>query len=143
MTKMQAIKWFATAVAQEPAVLLHHDNEWGARLSGQHPRIEVPDDPAKVEQQDRDFRNDFISRCPMARGFAHVTLSVLHELGHHFNREEYLDMDLEEYEKARENHEVYFNLPCEKVATEWAIKWLQNPNNRKIAKKFEKDFFRY
>ena len=30
----------------------------------------------------KDFRKDFVSRCPMGRGFANITLTLLHELGH-------------------------------------------------------------
>ena len=96
------------------------------------------------------FRRDFINRCPLARGFADVTLSVLHEIGHrmtedlipeNYNREHaeiicFLDAD--SLEEANKN---YFKLPDEAAATNWAIEWLSDPENRKIAKAFEKKFF--
>ena len=38
---------------------------------------------------------------------------------------------------------MYFLLPDEVVATKWAIDWLENAENRKLAKAFEKEFFKY
>jgi hypothetical protein len=94
------------------------------------------------------FRKDFEKRCPMARGFSDITISLLHELGHHacgdneyedYNREEELKF-IEQLPKEMINL-FYFLLPDEMDATNWAIEWLQKPNNRKIAKQFEKKFF--
>lgn len=101
------------------------------------------------------FYANFIQRYKPARGFAKVTLSLLHELGHietlsqlphDYDRAEIIS---EIKRKAKEeglniwdtNMKYYFLLQDETLATEWAIKWLQNPKNRKIAKKFEKEFF--
>ena len=36
---------------------------------------------------------------------------------------------------------AYFTLPDETAATEWAINWLSDAENRKKAKAFEKKFF--
>lgn len=101
------------------------------------------------------FYANFIQRYKPARGFAKITLTLLHELGHvetfsqlpcDYNREKII---YEIKQKAKEeglniwdaNMRYYFPLYDETLATEWAIKWLQNPQNRKIAKKFEKEFF--
>lgn len=95
------------------------------------------------------FTSNFISRCPSARGFAGITLSLLHELGHfetHFiefegyNRLIELALLREQYPKEIINF-AYFELPDEQAATDWAIKWLNNKENRKKAKSFEKAFF--
>ena len=101
------------------------------------------------------FYANFIQRYKPARGFAKITLTLLHELGHleTFSQLPY-DYDRaktisEIKQKAKEeglniwdlNMKYYCPLYEETLATEWAIKWLQNPQNRKIAKKFEKEFF--
>lgn len=50
------------------------------------------------------------------------------------------EKDIAAIEESEEWEEYYF-LPDERAATEWAIEWLKNSENRKIAKKFEKEFF--
>ena len=99
-----------------------------------------------------EFRRDFISRYNPARGFADITLSLLHEIGHNevlnllpedFDKYEELEKFYKIYEDDDEvtlNH-AYFELTDEKLATDWAISWLMNKENRKIAKDFEKRFF--
>lgn len=94
------------------------------------------------------FSQDFFSRCPMGRGFASVTLAILHELGHL-----HAQQDFEGYDRTKAVQELrknfppeirnfaYFKLPDEMAATDWAIEWLSNAKNRKIAKRFEKKFF--
>lgn len=94
------------------------------------------------------FAQNFYSRCPMGRGFASVTLAILHELGHFHSQQNFEGYDRksalkninENFAPQFANFE-YFKLPDEKSATDWAIEWLQNPENRKIAKRFEKKFF--
>lgn len=100
------------------------------------------------------FYVDFVSRCPLARGFGHITLSLLHELGHFVTAPNFQGYDrcaamIELRNKAKENNlsisetnkQLYFRLPEETAATDWAIMWLQDKENRKIAKAFEKQFF--
>ena len=98
----------------------------------------------------KQFRQDIVKRCPLAQGFADITLAMLHEIGHHING----DNEYEDYDREEEiefintlppmlRNPFYFLLPDELVATDWAIEWLQDPNNRKIAKQFEKKFFNY
>lgn len=130
-------------------------------------------------KHDSGFREDINERSPLTKGFADITLALLHELGHFetehkiskdFNKEVELEKGLnaltdflvEKYGfEGKEdialhclfnqkfenmvtklvNQTIYFKLENERLATDWAIKWLENPENRKIAKKFEKAFF--
>ena len=96
----------------------------------------------------KQFANNFYKQYPSGRGFASVTLSLLHELGHFYT----CDLDFGEYDREKEIAWIeslpqnminfyYFLLPDEEAATNWAIEWLKNKENRKIAKAFEKQFF--
>lgn len=94
------------------------------------------------------FSKDFFARCPMGRGFASITLTILHEVGHLNSQQEFDGYDRElELKRIRENFPreqvnfEYFKLPDEREATEWAINWLKDAENRKKAKAFEKKFF--
>lgn len=95
------------------------------------------------------FARDFYSRCPMGRGFATITITLLHELGHIHSQQEFDGYNRvaaiqnlhKQYAKEVINFE-YFKLPDEKAATDWAIEWLANAENRKMAKAFEKEFFK-
>ena len=99
-------------------------------------------------QKDRSgFRQTFTSQSSVCHGFANVTLALLHELGHFSSQQEFEDYDREEELKflsmipAEFAHSMYFLLPDEMSATAWAVEWLQDAENRKIAKRFEKKFF--
>lgn len=141
MTQLQAVRWFTDFVADEHVVLYRTD-DWEFNMAYNRPHMGIPQDLTKRDEGDRLFRIDFVSRCPMARGFADITLSILHEIGHHFNREAFIFMEeMKEYNEAQGMD--HFKFPCERVATDWAITWLQNPTNRKVAKAFEKNFFGY
>ncbi len=94
------------------------------------------------------FRRHFEAICPMARGFADITISLLHELGHFSTEQEVKDYDrqielefLRKYIPKELINYAYFMLPDEMAATMWAVKWLENAENRKLAKAFEKKFF--
>lgn len=97
------------------------------------------------------FRKSFTNKSSIAKGFSDIVLTLLHELGHF---ETAFDIDDKDYDREKEMMKImlnsdsleeanmkYFELPDEKAATEWGIKWLQDANNRKIAKAFEKKFF--
>ena len=98
------------------------------------------------------FRSYWTKREKMLKGFADITLSLLHELGHlETNDKVRKDFSYEmrqltwsaidfTYESIEEKNLKYFEMPDETAATEWAIKWLQNADNRKTAKAFEKRF---
>ena len=97
----------------------------------------------------KQFYKNFTNLCPRARGFANVTLSLLHELGHFetyddiptgYDRVQALK-NLDKKYAAQVINWHYFKLPDEALATNWAIKWLEDADNRKLAKKFEKEFF--
>lgn len=143
MTQLQAIRKFANYVAQKHVIIYRsEDDDYESDVRCPKPRIGIPADVMKKDERDRLYREYFTSICPMGRGFADITISILHEIGHHFNREIFLfDTDEEEYKEAYGYD--HFNFPCEKVATEWAIEWLKDPEHRKVAKRFEKDFFGY
>ena len=86
---------------------------------------------------------------------------LLHEVGHFATAEEAEQVDQKEWtEEERISHmteafahssnwkdfqrifqSYHYNLPKEKLATDWAIAWLSDPVNRKAAKQFEKKFF--
>ena len=139
MTKLQAIRKFASDAAGEPVIICRERDDWGLLMTDSHPRLILPVNPDLKDEDDKLFRADFVARCPLARGFADVTISILHEIGHHFHRTEYIFCDYDEYENALGTN--HFKLHCEMVATDWAIEWLQDANHRKIAKQFEKIYF--
>lgn len=95
------------------------------------------------------FRKDFVKRCPLANGFSDVTISLLHEVGHtmtkdklpkNYNREkEYSRVNLIQDKTAHAY--AYFKMLDETLATDWAIEWLNDAENRKTAKAFEKKFW--
>lgn len=98
----------------------------------------------------KQFRKDFTNRCPKAKGFATITLSLLHELGHF---ETFGETDDDDYDRSAEINRIldlpksmrnweYFKLPDEYIATEWAIEWLTSKRNRILAKEFERTFFK-
>lgn len=104
----------------------------------------------------KEFRQNFVSRCPIAKGFADITITLLHELGHaatnfdedvlNFDRATALKNLRETWAATHSENErginfEYFKLLDETAATNWAIEWFNNANNRKIAKTFEKKFF--
>lgn len=102
-------------------------------------------------ESDKLFRANFISRCPLAQGFAEITLAILHELGHHVTQNDFdwakyrlelFALQVNEKLTLEQKSERYFNMIGEKLATDWAIEWLQNAENRKLAKRFEKNFFK-
>ena len=143
MTKLQAVRAFGETLA-EGKITIARDRydmgNWGMDIDNAMPRLKVPKDFNYRDDDDKAFRKDFITRCPIAKGFADVTLTILHEFGHWYTRSA---MDIEIYEKIKKNMDDYFSNPYEVLATQWAICWLLCPVNRKIAKAFERDFFRY
>ena len=100
------------------------------------------------------FREYWCAKCPMLKGFSDITISLLHELGHLETNDavrEYFPIHtrylaIKGAEAIASNYKelnfIYFDLPDEKAATEWAIEWLSDAENRKITKKFEKEFFK-
>lgn len=95
------------------------------------------------------FRKDFVERCSIGKGFSDVTISLLHEIGHTMTKS-YLPDDydrksecahIDEIQDSEKRCCAYFKMLDEVLATDWAIEWLNNAENRKFAKKFEKQFW--
>lgn len=141
MSQLQAIRRFADLVAGEHVIISRSAEGWGSGMFDQHMRVDIPFDLSEEDENDRLFREDFVNRCPLAQEFSDITLSLLHEIGHQFHREEYISFDAKKYNSV--TGAEHFKLYPEVVATDWAIEWLQNPEHRKQAKAFEKEFFGY
>jgi len=147
MTKLQAIRWFMGLTTGQKITIAKDKfdySNFAMDLSGESPRLKLPKHlNFPIDENDKAFRKNFVERCPLAQGFSHITLTLLHESGHWATRSL---MNIIEYEKqARQatSQEDYMNIPWEHLATEWAICWLNCPINRKFAKWFEKDYFGY
>jgi len=141
MTKLQAIRKFVDFIAGEHVTIARNrcdDGNWGMDVSNSTPRLTLPKDFDYRDDEDKAFRADFVNRCYVAKGFSDVTLTILHEFGHWFNRQV---MNIVVYDGLVKSEDNYFSNPYEMLATQWAICWLLCPANRKIAKAFEKDFF--
>jgi len=147
MTKLQAIRWFMRYVTGEEIIIAKdrfNESNYAMDISNEVPRLKLPRNlNGPSDENDKLFRQDFVARCPMARGFSNITLSLLHESGHWATRSV---MNVVEYAKQVCNtltQEEYMNVPWERLATEWAICWLNCPCNRRVAKLFEKAYFGY
>lgn len=119
------------------------------------PIIEIGYDFKELAKSDigcKEFRHNVIMRDPSMNCFSNLTLSLLHELGHFetdskvpcgYNRDK-AEKLIEERSKGDyiKTNLMYFNLPDEWLATQWAIEWLSNTENRKKAKRFEREFFK-
>lgn len=75
-------------------------------------------------ESNKAFRDDFVSRFPIADNYSDFLLSMLHEIGH---LETVCDMvdDIEKREKITDNKK-YFKLFNERIATDWAGFWLED-----------------
>lgn len=138
MNRVKLIRDFASTIAGERVIIPRERDGWEMIMSDAHPRLGLPKNLDENDEGDKSFRKDFVTRCPLARGFANVTLSILHELGHHFNREVYIFSDVNE-----DDYDSHYLIPYEIVATDWAIEWLQDADNRRFAKAFEHEYFGY
>ena len=140
MGRITAIRKFATIAIGKKVIIPRERNDWGMNLNDRSPRLCLPIDTQKNDEEDKRFRRFFISLFPAGQGFANVTISILHELGHWATRHE---VDWDEYWAEADNAFGwdYFNLKAERMATDWAINWLSDPENRKTAKTFEHEYF--
>jgi len=84
-------------------------------------------------------------RANYTKGFAQITKILLHELGHTYTYNQIIELygeqEMERLYANAETQEDYIHVPTEWVATQWAINWLADPEHRKIAKAFEKEFW--
>lgn len=154
MTQVMIIRQFVNEVVREKVSLINDDEycamaTYSGRAYYSRPTIGIPKDNLLGELSDEEtkmFRRDFVCRYSSARGFANITLVLLHEIGHIKTGEQYWPNktaeDLDFLRRAQvSTQEEYMKIPSEYGATEWAITWLQNPNNRVMAKRFERQFF--
>lgn len=99
------------------------------------------------------FRSYWTKKVPMLKGFADITLTLLHELGHLETNDEirqsfsfemrklaWFAID-SQFDNVDDKNYHYFAMPDEASATQWGIDWLSDPEHRKIAKAFEKRFW--
>lgn len=133
MTQLQAIRQFLNAISSKKVIISRRRGNWGMYIEKNIPTIIIPKDP---NEKDDDFRNDFISRYPCAINYMDVTISILHEMGHYFTRNQFLDFDPSPYENYTGT--MHFKNPEEIAATDWAIAWL-NSNQEKV-REFENNF---
>lgn len=146
MTKQQAIRDFMTFVLGEQVTIARdkftRNNNFAMDISNSTPRVKIPKNlNSKPDLSDKLFRSNFVERCSLARGFANITLTLLHECGHWMTRS---NLNIIEYDKMRDKAytmQMYMAIPWEMLATQWAICWLHDPCNRRIAKKFEEAYF--
>ncbi len=90
---------------------------------------------------------DMNRRSKTVNGFSRITKILLHELGHlatcvevYGKNGENFDAIMKQRERSNSNS-TYLKIPDEYAATEWALNWLEKPENRTIAYKFEKRFW--
>ena len=147
MTKLQAIREFMTFVLGEKTTIARDKfsvNNFAMDIMNKTPRVKLPENlNCKPDLSDKLFRDNFVSNCPLARGFSNITLTLLHECGHWMTRS---NLNIIEYDKMRDKAytmQMYMAIPWEMLATQWAICWLYDPCNRKVAKEFEKKYFNY
>lgn len=147
MTKLQAIRWFASQVLGEKVVIPHErlDNNWGMVIGicTVQPRLLIPKNLNEKSESDYLFRKDFTARYSVAQGFANPTLTILHECGHWKTQEQINIWNYGERRAKCKTHKEYFLMKEERIATDWAIQWLYEPENRKLAKEFERKYFDY
>ena len=141
MTKLTAIRDFVELITGIRPVIPATRDDWAVVGWDDHIRLTVPM-AFTGSEMDKAFRKDFVSRCPLAQGFADVTISILHEMGHYATRDNFnADVYGKQVEEAGADMAKYMAIPYEMLATCWAICWLMDPNNRKEAKNFERNFF--
>ena len=141
MTELTAIRDFVELITGIRPVIARKRDDWSVVSEADTMRMTVPT-VYTGSDSDKAFRKDFVARCPLARGFADVTISILHEMGHFSTRDNFnADVYTAQVEEAGSDMEKYMAIPYEMLATCWAICWLMDPDNRKMAKDFEKKFF--
>ncbi len=149
MTQLQAVRKFAAEVAEQKVIIARQrvHNNWAmcVDLFSDEIRMKIPDNlNYEPDEIDRDFRRDFIARYSPAQGFANVTLSILHEIGHAKTKWDGGSVFNDANKRKRvKTQKQYMLLESERRATDWAIQWLYSEKHRRLAKQFEKEFFGY
>ena len=151
MTQLQAIRKFASDVAEHKVIIAKKrmENNWGMGVYPFDPnemRMYIPSDlNYKPSENDYEFRRDFVTRYNPAQGFANVTLTILHEVGHFKTQYDgnVAITFLQNRKKVFRSQKEYMLQEDERRATDWAIQWLYDPEHRRLAKQFEKEYFGY
>ena len=152
----------ATSLPNE--IKMKKSNEGFYTLLGDYGTPPEEDEPIVIAYDTNSLRHSDISEIEFARfvntlskgltkGFANITVALLHELGHQETKAslpcgyavdrlfDYAIISESEASLAEKNR-LYFKLKDERKATEWAVEWLSNAENRRKAKAFEKAFFK-
>lgn len=110
-----------------------------------------------ADNQHDNFNRIFYLKNRSFMGFSSLTLTLLHELGHFETADKVPNGYCREVavkaihkactdKKGNKDYEkanlMYFSLPDEWLATQWAADWLSDKENRQRAKRFERDFFK-
>lgn len=140
MTPIQLIREFAsTAIGERVTIARHHmENNWGMDVNNKpNPRLIIPTIINYTpDEEDKLFRINFEQRCKWAYMFTDITLAILHELGHWATRH-LVDWVQDYDDRIGVAGEAYFYIHSEYIATNWAIQWLSDDDNRKIAQQFD------
>lgn len=151
MTQLQVIRKFASDVAEHKVIIAKKrmENNWGMGVYPYEPdemRMYIPSDlNYKPNENDYEFRRDFVARYNPAQGFANVTLVILHEIGHFKTQYDgHAQITFwQNRNKVFNSQKKYMLQENERRATDWAIQWLYDPEHRRLAKQFEKEYFGY
>lgn len=92
-------------------------------------------------EETKTFLDDFYARCPIGKDFSIITLTILHEVGHikTWSNVNWWEDGL--FRQLCDDQSEYIQLDAEYKATQWAINWLSDPSNQKIAHNFAHIFF--
>lgn len=144
MTKIQAIRKFASIIAEQKVIIARSrwEANWSMDNTWSEVRLHIPTQlDYEKDESDIAFRLDFISRFPTALVFDDVTLAIVHEIGHWFTQDDYNWFDDIDARKQVKTDEDYLSLKSERLATDWAIRWLSDAKHRELAKQFEQEYF--
>ena len=103
-----------------------------------------------------DIENDYgfirnlkeVHKCRFVDRYSHLLWAILHEVGHYYTLDDYLDDEeeagarlalaclTEEMVKDPEIQDMYYAIPSEWGATEWAIQFVRH--NRSVCEHFDK-----
>ena len=124
-------------------VSLHQDSQFAAVMYDESPELhEITYNLSQLLESGADYNT---GRLQLVVDGYHVRV-LLHEFGHHMTYHTIIALYGEDemtrlYHEAKGSNEKYLHVPTEWVATQWAINWLADAENRKIAREFERKFW--
>lgn len=135
-------------------VSLHQDSQFAAVMYDESPELhEITYNLSQLLESDADYNTglgvvaaNMGKRASYMKGFSQIVRVLLHEFGHHMTYATIIGLYGEDeitrlYQEAKGSNEKYLHVPTEWVATQWAINWLADAENRKIAREFERKFW--